>query len=108
MIKKFLTVFLFNIDEAETDHNNLLKHLVHFNDKSRPRTTEGKEKKRNTYESAYVLYEGQELILNAFRSGLFPIKETQGKGLKILTPKQMLQRLPIALAQVKADKTSEN
>ena len=25
-----------------------------------------------------------------------------GKGLKILTPKQMLQRLPIALAQEKA------
>ena len=28
--------------------------------------------------------------------------ETKGKGLKILTPKQMFQRLPIALAQVKA------
>ena len=28
--------------------------------------------------------------------------ETKGTGLKILTPKQMLQRLPIALAQVKA------
>ena len=27
---------------------------------------------------------------------------------KILTPKQMLQRLPIALAQVKAGNTSEN
>ena len=27
---------------------------------------------------------------------------TKGKGLKILTPKQMLQRLPIALAQEKA------
>ena len=26
----------------------------------------------------------------------------------MLTPKQILQRLPIALAQVKADKTSEN
>ena len=26
----------------------------------------------------------------------------QGTGLKILTPKQMLQRLPIALAQIKA------
>ena len=25
----------------------------------------------------------------------------QGKGLKILIPKQMLQRLPIALAQIK-------
>ena len=30
------------------------------------------------------------------------------KRLKILTPKQMLQRLPIALAQVKAGNTSEN
>ena len=29
-------------------------------------------------------------------------------NLKILTPKQMLQRLPIALAQVKAGNTSEN
>ena len=29
-------------------------------------------------------------------------------GLKILTPKQMLQRLPIALAQVKAGNNSEN
>ena len=29
-------------------------------------------------------------------------KATKGAGLKILTPKQMLQRLPIALAKVKA------
>ena len=29
-------------------------------------------------------------------------------GLKILTPKQMLQRLPIALAQVKASNNSEH
>ena len=35
-------------------------------------------------------------------------KTTNGTGLKILTPKQMLQRLPIALAQVKADNNSEN
>ena len=34
--------------------------------------------------------------------------ETKGKGLKILTPKQMLQRLPIALAQVKTGNNSEN
>ena len=35
-------------------------------------------------------------------------KTNQGAGLKILTPKQMLQRLSIALAQVKADNYSEN
>ena len=34
--------------------------------------------------------------------------ETKGKGLKILTPKQMIQRLPIALAQVKGGNNSEN
>ena len=34
--------------------------------------------------------------------------ETKGTGLKILTPKQMLQRLPIALAQVKASNNSES
>ena len=34
--------------------------------------------------------------------------ETEGKGLKILTPKQMLQRLPIALAQVKTGNNSES
>ena len=33
--------------------------------------------------------------------------ETKGTGLKILIPKQMLQRLPIALAQVKAGNNSE-
>ena len=34
--------------------------------------------------------------------------ETKEKGLKILTPKQILQRLPIALAQVKAGNKSES
>ena len=34
--------------------------------------------------------------------------ETKGTGLKILTPKPMLQRLPIALAQVKACNNSES
>ena len=34
--------------------------------------------------------------------------ETKGIRLKILTPKQMFQRLPTALAQVKAANNSEN
>ena len=36
------------------------------------------------------------------------IKAAKGTGLKILTPKQMLQRLPIAVAQIKAGNNSEN
>ena len=34
--------------------------------------------------------------------------ETKGTGLKILTPKQMFQRLPRALVQVKAGNNSES
>ena len=34
-------------------------------------------------------------------------RNQQGKGLKILTPNQMLSRLPISLAQLKAGNNSE-
>ena len=58
--------------------------------------------------NAYALHEGRVLILKAFESGIFPTKTTRGKELKILTPKQMIQRLPIVLSQVKAGNISEN
>ena len=37
----------------------------------------------------------------------FDISHTKGKGLKILTTNQMLSRLPISLAQLKAGNNSE-
>ena len=51
-----------------------------------------------------------ELDLKPFtkQNSMEQIKKTTGTGLKILTPKQMLQRLPIALAQVKAGNDSES
>ena len=45
------------------------------------------------------------MILDAARKS--KQNKTEGKGLKILTPKQMLQRLPIALAQEKAGNNSK-
>ena len=36
------------------------------------------------------------------------VREQEGTGLKILTPNQMLERLPIALAQIKAGNNSES
>ena len=65
----------------------------------------------------YNLFEGRERVLNAFDSQIFPIKfegtgfsdkVSDNSNLKILTPNQMLRRLPIALAQVKAGNTFEN
>ena len=37
----------------------------------------------------------------------FNKQNQEGKGLKILTPQQMLSRLPITLAQLKAENNSE-
>ena len=36
------------------------------------------------------------------------LAKQEGAGLKILSPKQMLQRLPIALAQIKSGNNSES
>ena len=55
---------------------------------------------------------GKELLLDfarrACRAKVSDHKVSDHSNLKILTPKQMLQRLPIALAQVEAGDTSEN
>ena len=57
----------------------------------------------------------REMGLNAFKSKIF-LRKSTGTGVvntdnykrKILTSKQMLQRLPLALAQVKAGNNLEN
>ena len=47
-------------------------------------------------------------VKNLYDSRQKIVGETKGTGLMILTPKQMLQRLPIALAQVKAGNNWES
>ena len=47
-------------------------------------------------------------VVNIVKKILVFNEEQKGKGIKLLTPKQILQSLPIALAQVKAGDTSEN
>ena len=47
------------------------------------------------------------IILEAKKRAAEDQTEQEGTGLKTLTPKQMLQRLPIALSQVKAGNNSE-
>ena len=63
----------------------------------------------------YVFFDGKEKVLDAFDSKIFPTKtensgylDSKPSNLKILTPKQILQRLPIALAQIKAANNSES
>ena len=50
---------------------------------------------------AITFYDDYSLMLSEAKA-----KATKGTRLKILSPKQMLQRLPIALTQVKAGNNS--
>ena len=79
------------------------------------RVKKKKQEKEIVLENLYNFWEGREKILDAFESKICSTK-SNGAGilnlghskLKVLTPKQMLQRLPIALAQVKAGNNSES
>ena len=63
----------------------------------------------------YKFFEGREILPDGFDIKIFLIK-SEGSGLlntdqsklQILTPKQLLQRLPIVLTQVKVGSSSEN
>ena len=44
-----------------------------------------KKKFKNVFNNAKNLYEGRELVINAFRSGLFRLKPTTGTGLDTKT-----------------------
>ena len=61
-----------------------------------------------TRNEAIKFYDGYSLMKSEEKTKSKQSNTTKGTGLKIFTPKQMLQRLPIALAQVKAGNNSEN
>ena len=53
---------------------------------------------------AINFYDDYSLMMSEAKNKSKQNNTTKGTGLKIFTPKQVLQRLPIALAQVKAFK----
>ena len=93
---------------ANNEQKQLLQHIREFKSKTRPQNSESKKVKEDVLNGARALLKGREMVFKAFESGIFlkpeELKQSkQGTGLKILTLKQMPQRLPIALAQIKAD-----
>ena len=97
--------------EAKNKQNDFLNKLTNI---KVGRKTLEQEKIINNLKRFYI---SRQEVINFFRdyTEMFSDanyhakqNETKGKGLKILTPKKMLQRLPIALAQVKTGNNSEN
>ena len=98
-----------SLDTASIEEANLLSYISDFM-KTKPRDPEKRRLRADVFNSVTGLDNGREMILTAFKRGIFQTsKESQeSKGLKKLTPNQMLKRLPIALAQVKAGNNSES
>ena len=94
---------------ADIDQASLLSHINDFI-RTKPQDPEKRKLRSDVLNSVSALVKGREMVLTAFKSGIFQVsKESQeGEGLKILTPNQMLKRLPIALAPVKAGNNSES
>ena len=105
---------IISLDTANIEQTNLLSYIYDFTKKKKTRNPAQKKLRSNVLDSVTSLVQGREAVLKAFQSGIFQVsKESQeGEGankmLKILTPNQMLKRLPIALAQVKAGNNSES
>ena len=68
---------------------------MNFRKQVKPNNSEKKQQKEDVLE-------------NLSLSIGFSVKVSDHSNLKILTPKEMLQRLPIVLVQVKAGNTSKN
>ena len=63
------------------------------------------EKFRNSRQAVINIFKDSfSMVINAACDA----KQQKGTGLKILTPKQMLKRLPIALARISAGNNSES
>ena len=95
---------------ANHEQNQLLKRTNEFKSKTRPQNSGSKKVKEDVLNSARALLKGREMVFKEFESGIFlkPEELKQGTVLKILTPKQMLQRFPIAPAQIKASNNLES
>ena len=122
--KSFRTIRMFGrdiydgktaLEEANMDQDNLLRDIRNFDTKARSQNDKKIQEKNIVFKNLYNFFETREILLYGFDSKIFS-KKSKGLGLvntnrpnlKILAPKQMLQRLPIALVQVKAGNNSEN
>ena len=103
------------IKKANEYQADLLVEIMNFKKNTKPKSPEEKQEKDIIPKNLYLFLEGRERVLDAFESKVFSTK-SKGVGilnpdhskLKILAPKQMLQRLPITLALVKAGNNSES
>ena len=86
------------LDTANIEQATLLSYFYDFSKKTRPRNPAQRQLKSDIVDSVTSLIQGREMVINAFKNGIFQVsKESredeesqEGKGLKILTANQIL------------------
>ena len=96
------------VDEYQKD---LLVEIMSFRKNTKPMSQVKKREKEFILKNVYNFFEGRGNVVNTFESKIFLTKSKSAgilnpnhSKLKTLKHKQMLQRRPIALAQVKTGK----
>ena len=99
------------LEDVEKEENILKSELGYIKQENPGNRSEQQEKTINNFEN---LYNSKEEVVKMFNNyarnmsrNIYDSKQ-EGTGLKISTRKQMLQRLPIALAQIKVGNNSQS
>ena len=108
MFWKWHKLFRIKLEDAK-ELKNIFKTNLNEISKGRFKS----EEQESALGNIKLLFESRQTVIKLFNKYSSIVSEAKYKtkyaeGLKILTPKQMLQILPIALAQVKSSKISEN
>ena len=98
------------LESAENEQKKLKEELGYIK-QGNPKYRS--EEQQNTIDNIENLYNSRQEVVKMFNDyarnmsrNIYDSKQ-EGTGLKILTPKQMLQRLPISLAQIKPGNNSQ-
>ena len=102
------------LDNTDKDQDGLLLEIDDFNKDKKQRNSSKEKQIKDTVDNLNAFYDGTEMVLNPFKIGIFSLQLNEYTGnqglqaqvsgptsLKILSPKHILQRLQIPLAQVK-------
>ena len=102
--------FQIKFSDAKNKQNEFLRKLSNI------KIGKNNIKQKEAINNLEKFYLSREEVINLFRDYAEMLSDanrdskqnrSEGKGLRILTPKQMLERLPVALPQVKACNNSE-
>ena len=104
-----------SLKQDDEEQSYLANKSDKFIKETKPKNVDKKQQRKVVWKNLHDFLNAREMVLNGFKSKIV-LSKSIGTGIlnsynsnfKILTPKQMLQLLPIVLAQVQTGNKSKN